>query len=123
MAICDHNPRLLADRPGLLIIADKGYVSAELDRLLDERGVRLIRPSYRNRRPHPGEPLLKSIRQLIESVNDTLKGQLNLEQHGGRTIEGVGVRIAQRLLALTAAIWHNRATSQPVTRSLTAYDH
>ncbi|MDS0140766.1 IS982 family transposase, partial [Amycolatopsis sp. 505] len=73
--------------------------------------------------PHPGEPLLKSIRQLIESVNDTLKGQLNLEQHGGRTIEGVGVRVAQRLLALTAAIWHNRTTSQPITRSLTAYDH
>ena len=114
---------LAADRPGLLVIADKGYVSAELDRYLTERGVRLIRPSYRNRRPHPGEPLLKSIRQLIESVNDTLKGQLNLEQHDGRTIEGVGVRIAQRLLALTAAIWHNRTTGQPITRSLTAYDH
>lgn len=123
MAICDHEPHLLADRPELLIIADKGYVSRELDGFLAEHGVRLIRPSYRNRRPHPGELLLKSIRQLIESVNDTLKGQLNLEQHGGRTIEGVGVRIAQRLLALTAAIWHSRATGQPVTRSLTAYDH
>lgn len=32
-------------------------------------------------------------------------------------------RIAQRLLAMTAAIWHNRATSQPLTRSLIAYDH
>ncbi|MET9000830.1 IS982 family transposase, partial [Amycolatopsis sp. NPDC004169] len=42
---------------------------------------------------------------------------------GGRTIEGVGVRVAQRLLALTAAIWHNRATGQAITRSLTAYDH
>jgi hypothetical protein len=123
MAICDHEPHLPTERPGLLIIADKGYVSAELDRFLAERGVRLIRPSYRNRTPHPGEPLLKSIRQLIESVNDTLTGQLDLERHGGRTIEGVGVRIAQRLLALTAAIRHNRATGQPVTRSLTAYDH
>nr|WP_228684747.1 transposase [Amycolatopsis thermoflava] len=113
MAICDHEPHLLTDRPGLLIIADKGYVSRELDHYLTERGVRLVRPSYRNRKPHPGEPLLKSIRQLIESVNDTLKGQLNR----------VGVRIAQRLLALTAAIWHNRATGQPTTRSLTAYDH
>lgn len=28
-----------------------------------------------------------------------------------------------RILALTAAIWHNRATGQPVTRSLIAYDH
>jgi hypothetical protein len=26
-------------------------------------------------------------------------------------------------LALTAAIWHNRATGQPITRSLIAYDH
>ncbi|MEU0463441.1 transposase [Amycolatopsis sp. NPDC006131] len=123
MAICDHEPHLLTERPGLLIIADKGYVSRELDHYLTQRGVRLIRSSYRNRKPHPGEPLLKSIRQLIESVNDTLTGQLNLEQHGGRTIEGVGIRIAQRLLALTAAIWHHRATGQPVTRSLTAYDH
>jgi hypothetical protein len=24
---------------------------------------------------------------------------------------------------LTAAIWHNRHTAQPITRSLTAYDH
>jgi hypothetical protein len=32
------------------------------------------------------------LRQLIESVNDTLKGQLDLERHGGRTIQGVTVR-------------------------------
>ncbi|MBE1586749.1 IS982 family transposase [Nonomuraea angiospora] len=123
MAICEHDPHLLADRPGLLIVADKGYISAELDTFLTERGVRLLRPSYRNRTPRPGEELLKPIRQLIESVNDTLKGQLDLELHGGRTVTGVGARIAQRILALTAAIWHNRATGQPITRSLIAYDH
>lgn len=121
--ILDHEPHLLAERPGLLIVADKGYVSADLDRWLAERGVRLLRPSYRNRTPRPGEHLLKPIRQLIESVNDTLKGQLDLELHGGRSIEGVGARVAQRLLAMTAAIWHNRTTGQPVTRSLIAYDH
>ncbi|WP_431901420.1 IS982 family transposase [Nonomuraea sp. bgisy101] len=123
MAILDHDPDLLVDRPGLLIVADKGYVSAELDRYLQERGVRLLRPSYRNRMPRPGEQFLKPIRQLIESVNDTLKGQLDLELHSGRSPEGVGARIAQRILALTAAIWHNRATGQPITRSLIAYDH
>ncbi|PRX43214.1 hypothetical protein B0I32_15813 [Nonomuraea fuscirosea] len=123
MAISEHDPHLLADRPGLLIVADKGYVSAELDAFLTERGVRLLRPSYRNRTPRPGEELLKPIRQLIESVNDTLKGQLDLELHGGRTVTGVGARIAQRILALTAAIWHNRAIGQPITRSLIAYDH
>ena len=77
----------------------------------------------RNRRPRPGQHLLAPIRQLIESVYDTLKGQLDLELHGGRSLTGVTVRVAQRLLALTAAIWHNRATGQPVTRSLIAYDH
>ncbi|MEU5786328.1 transposase [Micromonospora purpureochromogenes] len=122
-AVLEQDPHLLRDRPGLLIIADKGYVSAELDRWLAERGVRLLRPSYRNRTPRPDEHLLKPIRQLIESVNHTLKGQLDLELHGGRSIEGVAARIAQRLLALTAAIWHNRTTGQRVTRSLIAYDH
>ena len=123
MAMCDHDPALLATRPGLTIIADKGYVSRELDHYLAEQQVRLLRPSYRNRTPRPGEHLLKPIRQLIESVNDTLKGQLDLELHGGRSIAGVGARVAQRLLAMTAAIWHNRATGQPLTRSLIAYDH
>ncbi|GAA4442379.1 IS982 family transposase [Phytohabitans houttuyneae] len=122
-AILEENPALFSARTGQLIIADKGYISAELDRWLAERGIRLLRPSYRNRTPRPDEHLLKPVRQLIESVNNTLKGQLDLELHGGRSIEGVGARIAQRLLAMTAAIWHNRATSQPVTRSLIAYDH
>jgi hypothetical protein len=52
-----------------------------------------------------------------------LKGRLDLERHGGRTIDGVTARVAQRILALTTAIWHNRATGQPITRSLIAYDH
>jgi hypothetical protein len=123
MAVLDHDPTLTATRPGLTIIADKGYASAELDHYLTEHGATLLRPSYRNRSPRPGEHLLKPVRQLIESVNDTLKGQLDLELHGGRSVAGVAARIGQRLLALTAAIWHNRATGQPVTRSLIAYDH
>lgn len=123
MAILERDPHLAAGRPGLVIIAGKGYVSADLDRWLAQRGMQLLRPSYRNLPPRPGEHLLKPIRQLIESVNDTLKGQLDLELHGGRTPQGVTARIAQRLLALTAAIWHNRNTSQPLTRSLIAYDH
>nr|WP_243726118.1 hypothetical protein [Actinomadura rubrisoli] len=42
----------------------------------------------RGEQPRPGEHLLKGVRQLIESVNHTLKGQLDPERHGGRTIEG-----------------------------------
>ena len=36
---------------------------------------------------------------------------------------GVAVRVLQRILALTACVWHNWHTGQPVMRSLTAYDH
>jgi hypothetical protein len=63
------------------------------------------------------------LRQIIESINDTLKGQLDLEHHGARTLTGVLVRVWQRLLALTTVIWHNDRTGQPVKRSLLAYDH
>jgi hypothetical protein len=46
----------------------------------------------------------------------------SLERHGGRTLAGVFVRVAQRLLALAAAIWHNWQHDQP-RRNLIAYDH
>jgi hypothetical protein len=59
----------------------------------------------------------------VKTLERELKGQLDLEQHGGRTFTGVAVRITQRLLAMTAAIWHNNKTGAPITRSLIAYDH
>ncbi|MER8186364.1 IS982 family transposase [Kitasatospora sp. NPDC094015] len=114
---------LLSTHPGQTIVGDKGYVSKHLDAFLAGLGLTLLRPSYRNLRPRPGEHLLKPIRQLIESVNDTLKGQLDLERHGARTPAGVLARVGQRLLALTSAIRHNRQTGTPIPRSLIAYDH
>ncbi len=44
-------------------------------------------------------------------------------QHGSRTFEGAAVRVAQRVLAMAAAIWHNHKTGAPITRSLIAFDH
>ena len=122
-AMLEVDAELIADRPGLLLIADKGLASKAFERSLSAQGIRLLRPSRKREVLRPGEPMLKKVRQLIVSVNDTLKGQLDLEQHGGRTIEGVAVRVAQRVLALAAAIWHNFRTGQAVARSLTAYDH
>ena len=63
------------------------------------------------------------LRQVIESINQTFKGQLDLERHGGRTPADVMVRILQRILALTAAIWHNGHTDAPIHRSLITFDH
>jgi Transposase DDE domain len=119
----DVEPALLAERPGLVILVDKGYRDTQTEAILAAQGVTVLRPAYKQEPPRPGHVLFKPLRQLIESVNDTLKGQLDLERHGGRTIEGVTARVLQRLLALTAAIWHNHKTGQPVLRSLVAYDH
>jgi len=114
---------VVAEHDGILLITDKGFASKPFEQQLAEQGIELLRPSRKQEQAHYGEPMLKKVRQLIESVNDTLKGQLDLEQHGGRTFAGVAVRVAQRLLAMAAAIWHNNKTGAPVTRSLTAYDH
>jgi hypothetical protein len=123
-AMLEVDADLVADRPGLLLITDKGFAGKKFEQSLrSEHGITLLRPSRKTEILRAGEPMLKKVRQLIESINDTLKGQLDLEQHGGRTMEGVAVRVAQRVLALAAAIWHNFQTGQPVSRSLTAYDH
>jgi hypothetical protein len=53
LCVLDTDADLLAERPGLLLVADKGYVSAELDAYLHARGADLLRPSYRNRAPAP----------------------------------------------------------------------
>lgn len=116
-------PNVFHHPDGTILVVDKGYRDRSTEKQLNDNGVTVIRPAYRNETPRPGRMLLHAVRQSIESVNDTLKGQLGLEQHGGRTITGVTVRILQRLLALTAAIWHNWHTGQPTLRSLTAYDH
>jgi len=107
--------------PGSTVLADKIMAGRQIEAQIAALDITLLRPDRRDEPTHHGS--LGGIRQWIESVNDTLKGQLGLERHGGRTPHGVFTRIAQRLLALAAAIWHNWATGAPNKRSLTPYDH
>jgi|tagenome__1003787_1003787.scaffolds.fasta_scaffold16859423_1 hypothetical protein len=57
-----------------------------------------------------------SISSCLILVTDKGPGR---ELHGGRTPAGVAARVPQRILALTAAIWHNWHTTQLVLRSTT----
>jgi len=122
-SMIENDADMIAERDGILLISDKGFSGGKFEQSLSGAGITLLRPSRADEAKRPGEPALKKVRQLIESVNDTFKGQLDLEQHGGRTFGGTAVRVAQRVLALTAAIWRNFQAGQPVMRSLTAYDH
>jgi hypothetical protein len=122
--IVANTPALSTRRHGRrIVLADKAYYGRAFDADLAAGGIEILRPPRRGEHPRPGQRLLRPLRQIIESVNETLKGQLDLERHGGKTIAGVCTRITQRVLALTAAIWHNDHAGAPVLRSLTAYDH
>ena len=111
------------DHPGQILIGDKNYFGRAFEADLTGRQLVLLRPVRKGEARRARQHLLRPLRQVIESVNWTFKGQLDLERHGGRTSEGIIARVLTRILALTAAVWHNDKTAQPVKRSLTAFDH
>jgi hypothetical protein len=108
------------DLHGYTVIADKGFAGTDFEALMAELGAIFLRPDRKGEQPRFGK--LGGVRQWIESIIDSIKGQLSLERHGAHTINGLISRIAGRLLALAAAIWHNWQTDNP-GRHLTAYDH
>jgi hypothetical protein len=123
LGMLEADAALVNVRPGQTVIGDKNYFGRDFEETIADGGLVLLRPVRKGEAPRAGKQLFKPLRQVIESVNQTLKAQLDLEGHGGRTEEGILARILYRLLALTAAVWHNDKTGQDVKRSLIAYDH
>ena len=108
-------------RPGMVILADKGLAGCEFDQFVGGLDARLARPDRRDEPSRFGN--LGGVRQWVEAIFDTLKDQLGLERHGAHTIQGVWIRVAQRLAALATGVWFNWQLHAPVKRSLIAYDH
>ena len=106
---------------GTIILADKGFAGRAFERHVAALGASLIRPDRKDE-PRRFGPL-GGMRQWIESAINTLKDQLGLEQHRGRSLGGVFVRVGQRLLALAAGVWFNWQLQVQDKRSLLAYDH
>jgi hypothetical protein len=120
-ALLDRAARQGVLRPGMVVLADKGLAGRGFDQLVGELDAVLARPDRADEPYRFGS--LGGVRQWIEAIIDTLKDQLSLERHGAHTIQGAWVRVAQRLLALAAAVWFNWQLGAPVKRSLVAYDH
>jgi len=70
-------PELVAARPGQTLLADKHYYGREFQAILAGLGVRLLRPARKGEPQRAGAHLFRLLRQLIESVNQSLKGQLD----------------------------------------------
>jgi transposase len=85
-------------RPGMVVLADKGLAGCAFEQFVGALGAWLVRPDRADEPTRFGN--LGGVRQWIEAIIDTLKDQLSLERHGAHTIQGVWVRVAQRLLAL-----------------------
>jgi Transposase DDE domain len=119
--LLDDAARQRALAQGTIIVCDKGFAGRVFHHHVRALGAHLVRPDRTDEPRRFGS--LGRMRQWIESVIDTLKDQLGLERHGGRTLGGVFVRVGQRLLALAAGVWFNWQLGQPDKRSLIAYDH
>ena len=99
---------------GYTVLADKGFAGEEFEQLMADLGARFLRPDRKDETARNGS--LGPVRQWVESVFWTCKGQLTLEHHGGRTLQGLCTRVAVRLLALAAGLVHNQDIGQPGRR-------
>ena len=108
-------------QPGQLIVGDKGFAGAAFEQLVLDLGCQFRRPDRRDEPARYGN--LGGIRQWIEAIIWTCKGQLSLERHRARTVETLCARISQRLLALAVCIWHNHRVGHHPVRSIACYDH
>ena len=109
-------------RESATIIGDKNYYGRAFEATLADQGITLLRSARKGETPSPGHRFFKPLRQVIES------GRHPQRPTRPRTARrpnpaGVSTRIAQRLLAPTAAIWHNDRIGHTIRRSLTRYDH
>jgi len=64
---------------GRTVIADKNYYGRDFESTLAATGFTLLRKARAGEKPRPGAGLFKPLRQTVESVFDTLKGQLDLD--------------------------------------------
>jgi hypothetical protein len=108
-------------QPPRLLITDKGFSGRPFETALNQLGGALIRPSRRDEDQRQ-QPPTAALRQRIESIIQTLKDGLRLEQHLARTPTGLCARIAARVLALCAAIHLNWQLGLP-PRTLSPYAH
>jgi len=114
--------QLAAAHPGSVLFADGGFWGREYLASMELIDVQLITPAKHKVSQRPAAEIAKArIRLVIESVFATLKRQMGLQDHQAKTIGGLVARIAQRLLALTIAIYINTLTGRP-PRALAAYD-
>jgi hypothetical protein len=123
-AMLDVEPHLAASRPGLNLITGKGFAGRETEASLTAGASRCCAPRAKTSRPGTAKPCSNPSASSSNQSTTPSRANSTSKSTAAGPFEGVAIRVAQRILAMAAAIWHNNNnTGQPVTRSLIAYDH
>jgi hypothetical protein len=108
---------LLAEHTDLLVIGDKGYISAQqAAELLEHNRIKLHTLPRRNQKsqlPATIKHLFNAARQLIETVNGQLTEQFNIETNHAHSFWGLCTRLYTKLTAHTLCIFINRLLGKP----------
>jgi hypothetical protein len=90
-----HSPTHSRTGPGtgrsaITLIGDKNYYGRAFEAGLAAAGIDILRPARKGERPHPGERFFKPLRQIIESINDTLTRKSFVGGLGGADLRRLG---------------------------------
>jgi transposase len=103
---------LLNEHTDLDVIADKAYISAVIAAALwEQRQIALLTVPRRNQQrqlPPAVRHMLNGARQIIETVNDQLKEQFDIEVNHAHTFPGLAARLHSKLAAHTLCLYLNR---------------
>jgi hypothetical protein len=108
----DAGFELLGGHRALLVLGDKGFISAEkAEELWRLNRLRLCTLPRRNQTNQPSarhKRLFNAARQIIETVNGQLSEQLYIEQNHAHSFSGLCARIYAKLTAHTLCVYINR---------------
>jgi hypothetical protein len=122
LAPANHNDgtltaQLLADKTGLTVLGDKGYINGPLQaHLARVHGLTLLTPKRRNQLEQLPAALTQAIhhfRQIIETINSQLVGQFNLQRNRAKSLVGLCARVQAKLAAHTLGLYLNYLLGRP----------
>lgn len=108
---------LLAKHRDLLVLGDKGYLSAPVAAdLLATNGITLLtipRKNQRSQLPTALASLQSRWRQIVETVNGQLASLFHIEENRAHRFSGLTARLHTKLTAHTLALYVNRLLGNP----------
>jgi Transposase DDE domain len=122
LAPANHNDgaltaQLLADKAGLTVLGDKGYINGPLQaQLAADHDLVLLTPKRRNQLVQLPAALTQAInhfRQIIETVNSQLVGQFQLQANRATSLSGLCARVQAKLTAHTLGLYLNYLLGRP----------